>query len=381
MPSRGLPVDAPGQFPQAGGRVPVPGGCCRSGNGVRPHRPPVESLGHGTRAQRRPTVTPEPPPARSRVLPVRGGHVHLVEQGAGPLVLLLHGFPETWRSWRHQLPVLAGAGFRAVAVDLRGYGGSSVPADPAAYRVTALVEDVVDVVRGLGEETAVVVGHDVGSPVASTAALLRPDVVRAVGLLAVPYTPPGGPRPSEAFAALGDDPEFYVSWFQRPGAAEADMTADLEAWVAGFTAGLSGTAHTSPGPDGLFFVPRGARMSDRFPRGPLPPWSSAEDLRAQVQALRRTGVTGALAPYRNADRDWADLADHRGAALTQPLLFVAGDRDATVTWLADAIDDLPGRAPRTTSVLLPGCGHWVQQERPGEVGRLLVDWLRDLPAR
>ncbi len=326
-------------------------------------------------------MTPaDPTSARSRVLPVRGGHVHLVEQGAGPLVVLLHGFPETWRSWRHQLPALAGAGFRAAAVDLRGYGGSSVPADVAAYRVTELVQDVADVVHGLGERTAVVVGHDVGSPVASTAALLRPDVVRAVGLLGVPYAPPGGPRPSEAFAALGDDPEFYVSWFQRPGAAEADMTADLRAWVAGFTTGLDGAAHASPGPDGPFFVPRGARMSDRFPRGPLPSWCSPEDLAAQVAALRRTGVAGALARYRNADRDWADLAGHRGASLSQPLLFVAGERDATVTWMAEAVDRLPGHSPQVTSVLLPGCGHWVQQERPGEVGHLLVDWLRGLPA-
>ncbi|QXG77651.1 alpha/beta hydrolase [Modestobacter sp. L9-4] len=323
----------------------------------------------------------EPALLHHRTVPTASGDLHLVEQGTGPLVLLLHGFPETWRAWRAQLPALAAAGFRAVALDLRGNGTSSAPADVAAYRLEALVEDVVTVVHALGESTAVVVGHDVGSPVAAGAALLRPDVVRAVGLLGVPYTPPGGPRPSEVFAHIGGpDAEFYVSWFQEPGRAEADIEHDPRAWLTGFTTGLSGESHASPGPDGLFFVPRGARMSDRFPDDPAPAWLDPADLDAAAAELTHTGATGALNRYRNADRDWTDLAGHTGAHLTQPAVFIGGELDATSTWLADVIatqaETVPGLR---SSTLLPGCGHWVQRERPEEVNRLLTEWLADLP--
>jgi pimeloyl-ACP methyl ester carboxylesterase len=323
----------------------------------------------------------ESPTAQHRVVATPTGDLHVVEQGNGPLVVLLHGFPETWRAWRRQLPALAAAGFRAAALDLRGCGASAVPADVAAYRMEAMVDDVVSVVHGLGERTAVVVGHDVGSPIAAAAALLRPDVVCAVGLLGVPYTPPGGPRPTEAFAAIGGDADFYVSWFQQPGRAEADVLDDPRAWLTGFTTGLTGETHTSPGPDGLFFVPTGARMSDRFPTGPRPAWLSEADLDATVADLTRTGVTGALNRYRNADRDWADLAPHAGAVLTQPAIYIGGELDATSTWLAAVIDAQATTMPGLrSSTVLPGCGHWLQQERPAEVNRLLVEWLADLPA-
>jgi len=328
------------------------------------------------------TPLTDPAPLLHFTVATPSGDLHLVEAGTGPLVVLLHGFPGTWRAWRAQLPAIAAAGFRAVALDLRGNGTSSAPADVAAHRLEALVDDVVAVVRSLGESTAVVVGHDVGSPVAAGAALLRPDVVRAVGLLGVPYAPPGGPRPTEVFGQIGGGAaEFYVSWFQEPGRAEADIDRDPRAWLAGFTTGLSGESHASPGPDGLFFVPTGARMSDRFPDGPLPGWLDPADLDEAAAELRRTGATGALNRYRNADRDWADLAGHTGAQLTQPSIFIGGELDATTTWLADVIAAQPETMPGLrSSTLLPGCGHWVQQERPEEVNRLLTGWLTELPA-
>ncbi|WP_248966109.1 alpha/beta fold hydrolase [Sphaerisporangium perillae] len=159
------------------------------------------------------------------------GRIHLVEQGSGPLVLLVHGFPESWYSWRHQLPVLAAAGYRAVAVDVRGYDRSSKPEGVAAYRMLELVEDNVAVVHALGEQTAVIVGHDWGATIAANSALVRPDVFRAVGLLSVPYALRGGPRPSEVFAQMGGEEEFYVSYFQEPGRAEAEIEPDVRGWL------------------------------------------------------------------------------------------------------------------------------------------------------
>ncbi|MFH9085259.1 alpha/beta fold hydrolase [Streptomyces sp. NPDC017673] len=339
-------------------------------------------------------MSPSTPSAATHLLlPTPAGRTHAVQQGRrGPLVLLLHGFPESWYAWRHQLPVLAAAGYRAVAIDVRGYGRSSRPESVDAYRMLDLVADNVAVVEALGERSAVVVGHDWGASIAAVSALTRPDVFRAVGLLSVPYTPPGGPRPSEVFAAMagegteegdgaGAGEEFYVSYFQRPGRAEAEIEPDVRGWLAGFYAALS--ADTMPGPDAPapYSVSRGGTLRDRFPTGVLPSWLGERDLDVYAGEFERTGMTGALNRYRNMDRDWADLADQAGAQITQPSLFIGGERDASLAWLADALKAFPDTLPGLSgSHILDGCGHFVQQERPDETNRILLDWLASLPA-
>ena len=315
-----------------------------------------------------------------RLVPSPAGRIHLVEEGSGPLVLLIHGFPESWYSWRHQLPALAAAGYRGVAVDVRGYGRSSRPADVAAYRMVDLVDDAVAVVKALDESAAIVVGHDWGAGIAATSALLRPDVFTAAALLSVPYTPPGGPRPSDAFAHMSTgDSEFYVSYFQQPGRAEAEIEPDVRGWLAGFYAALS--ADTMPGseaPD-VHFVQRGGRLRDRFPADTLPAWLTPEDLDLFAGEFERTGMTGALNRYRNMDRDWQDLAAFEGRPLTQPTLFIGGARDASTTWMADAMAAFPKTMPRLAgSHILEDTGHWIQQERPEDVNALLTSWLTSL---
>ncbi|GAA3289302.1 hypothetical protein GCM10020295_00860 [Streptomyces cinereospinus] len=246
---------------------------------------------------------------RHRIVEAPAGRLHLVEQGTGPLVLLVHGFPESWYSWRRQLPALAAAGYRAVAIDVRGYGRSSKPAATDAYRMLDLVEDNVAVVRALGEESAVIVGHDWGSNIASASALIHPEIVRAVGLLSVPYAPPGGPRPTDIFGQIGGpEQELYVSYFQEPGRAETEIEPDVRSWLAGFYAALSADtmpAHDEPDPH---FVALGCQLRDRFPAGPLPAWLTEDDLDVYAGEFERTGLTGALNRYRNMDRDWEDLA-------------------------------------------------------------------------
>ncbi|WP_202530800.1 MULTISPECIES: alpha/beta fold hydrolase [unclassified Streptomyces] len=333
----------------------------------------------GVRSARLPEVpvTAPVPPARHRLLALPGGRVHVVEQGEGPLVLLLHGFPESWHAWRHQLPVLAAAGYRAVAVDARGYGRSSRPGDTEAYRAVALVGELVSLVRALGEERAVLAGHDWGATLAGQAGLLRPEMFSAIALLGVPYTPPGGPRPSEVFAAMGGEEEFYVPFLQRPGVAEAEMEQDVRGWLAGFYTTLSGRSGVVP--PGPFFVPRGHAMRERFVDGPLPSWLSEEELDAYAGEFERTGFGGALARYRVMDRDWEDLAAWEGEPLQQPSLFLAGREDASLAWLSEAVDAFPRTLPGLRGThLLDDCGHWVQQERPDEVGALLVEWLAGL---
>ncbi|MGW0537415.1 alpha/beta fold hydrolase [Streptomyces sp. NPDC003032] len=327
-------------------------------------------------------MQPEPTAElRHRTVEAPAGRLHLVEQGTGPLVLLVHGFPESWYSWRRQLPALAAAGHRAVAIDVRGYGRSSKPAATDAYRMLDLVEDNVAVVRALGEENAVVVGHDWGSNIAAASALLHPEVFRAVALLSVPYAPPGGPRPTDVFGQIGGpEQEFYVSYFQKPGRAEAEIEPDVRGWLAGFYAALSGDTMPAQGePDPHFVARAGGRLRDRFPTGVLPAWLSEDDLDVYAGEFERTGITGALNRYRNMDRDWEDLAPHRGAPIEQSSLFIGGALDASTTWMSDAIDAYPTTLPGlSASHLLDACGHWIQQERPDEVNRLLTDWLAGL---
>lgn len=199
----------------------------------------------------------------------------------------------------------------------------------------AHVADNAAVVRALGASSATVIGHDWGSPIAATSALLRPDLFTAVGLLSVPYAPRGGVRPTDAFALAGGDEEFYVASFQEPGRAEAEMKTDVRSWLRGFYTALSGDF---TGPAGVFTIAPGGRMRDRLPdSAPLPHWLFEEDLDIYAEEFERTGMTGALNRYRNVDRDWEDLAAWDGATLGQRALFIGGRDDASTTWLAEAI--------------------------------------------
>ncbi|HEY1119170.1 MAG TPA: alpha/beta hydrolase, partial [Acidimicrobiales bacterium] len=171
---------------------------------------------------------------------VNGIELHAVELGSGPLVLLVHGFPESWYSWRYQLPVLAAAGYRVVAVDVRGYGRSSAPEAIEDYRMLRHVADNVALVAALGEERATIIGHDWGAPIAWASAQLRPDVFRAVAGLSVPFSPAGPTRPTDAFAAMGGDEDFYISYFQEPGRAEEEIEADVRRWLLGMYYTASG---------------------------------------------------------------------------------------------------------------------------------------------
>jgi pimeloyl-ACP methyl ester carboxylesterase len=245
-----------------------------------------------------------------------------------------------------------------------------------------LVEDNVAVVHALGEQTAVIAGHDWGATIAANSALVRPDVFRAVGLLSVPYAPRGGPRPGEVFAQMGGEEESSTSaTFRSRAEAEAEIEPDVRGWLAGFSAALSGdTMSPADAPD-PHFVSRGGTLRDRFPAGLLPAWLSEDDLDVYAAEFERTGTGGALNRYRNMDRDWEDLAGFDGSSITQPSLFIGGALDASTTWMADAIQAYPATLPGlASSHILDGCGHWIQQERPDEVNEILTDWLASLPA-
>jgi pimeloyl-ACP methyl ester carboxylesterase len=315
---------------------------------------------------------------RHRVVSTNGIRVHCVEEGEGPLVVMVHGFPESWYSWRHQLPAIAAAGYRAVAIDVRGYGRSSHPRAIEDYRMTRMVGDVCGLLPALGASRACLVGHDWGAPIVWNSALLRPDLFWGVAGLSVPYTPRGEGPPlaamRERFGATGD--EFYVEYFQQPGRAEDEIEEDLRRWLLGFYWSASGDV-PPPAPN-IGLIARGAKMRDRFSYpATMPAWLTEQDLDFYAGEFERTGLTGGLNRYRNVDRDWEDFAAFAGAAIQVPALFIGGDRDGPTVWGAAAIQRFAQTLPRLwRSEILPGCGHWVQQERPEETNRLLVDFLK-----
>jgi pimeloyl-ACP methyl ester carboxylesterase len=318
-----------------------------------------------------------PEGARSHVVDAAGTRIHCVEAGEGPLVLLVHGFPESWYSWRHQLPALAGAGYRAVAIDVRGYGRSSKPLAVEDYRMTRLVADNVALVKALGESEAVIIGHDWGAPIAWNSAMLRPQVFTAVAGLSVPFSVPSERRPLASMRLMGGEEEFYIEYFQEPGRAEAEIEADVRGWVLGFMFTASGDAPPPAPGQTVATVPHGAQMKDRF-RYPetMPSWLSEADVDVYASELEHSGFRGPLNRYRNVDRDWEDLAAWRGASIDVPALFIGGDRDGPTIWGAGAIAAFPQTLPKLhRSVILEGCGHWTQQERPAEVNAALIEFL------
>jgi pimeloyl-ACP methyl ester carboxylesterase len=325
----------------------------------------------------------------SRILNVNGIRIHAVEAdgspgpGSGRMVLLVHGFPESWYSWRHQLRALATAGYRAVAIDVRGYGRSSAPPHVEDYRMTQLVADNLGVVEALGERSAVIVGHDWGAPIAWSSAWMRPDVFTAVAGLSVPFAGRGPTRPTMGFRAMGGEEEFYIEYFQQPGRAERELEVDVRNWLLGFYYSISGSAPTQfVGGGTVGSIPWGHEMKERFvyPESDAwPDWMSAADLDFYTAEFERTGFTGGLNRYRNVDRDWEDQAHLAGRPIEVPALFIGGDRDGPTIWGRAAIERFPLTLPLLTrSIILDGCGHWTQQERAAEVNAALVEFLLGL---
>jgi pimeloyl-ACP methyl ester carboxylesterase len=306
--------------------------------------------------------------------------LHIAEQGAGPLVLLCHGFPESWYSWRHQLGALAAAGFHAVAPDMRGYGQSERPQEIERYTLFHLVGDMVGVLDALEVERAVIAGHDWGAPVAWSAALLRPDRFRAVIGLSVPYLPRGRTRPTIRMPQNADA-SFYQLYFQSPGLAEAELERDVRKSLRMILYSASGDGSRDGG-DGLSMVPRRGGFLTRMVDPPtLPAWLGEADLDIYAGEFARTGFRGGLNWYRNIDRNWELSAPFAGAAVRVPALFVAGDRDLVVSFpgMKELIANLRTFVPALReSVMLEGCGHWTQQERAADVNAAMLAFLRNL---
>ncbi|MGH7947651.1 MAG: alpha/beta fold hydrolase, partial [Candidatus Binataceae bacterium] len=245
-------------------------------------------------------------PARDfEFINTNGVRLRCVVEGNGPLAIMVHGWPESWYSWRHQIGPLRAAGYRVVVPDVRGYGGSDAPEPIEAYDMESLIGDVLGLIDHFGEQQAILIGHDWGAPIVWNTAALHPGRVRAVAALSVPYAPRGKMSSIALWRQLYPNRFFYQLYFQKPGVAEVEFEADIRTALRKIYYGGSGDA-----PKGLFRAdkPTNSKMLDDLPDPPTQPaWLTDEDLDYYVSQFEKTGFRGSLNRYRNQERDWERL--------------------------------------------------------------------------
>ena len=312
-----------------------------------------------------------------RTVATNGIQMHIAEQGAGPLVVLCHGFPESWYSWRHQLSALAEAGSHAVAPDMRGYGQTEQPKEVEAYDIFHLTADLVGLINSLGGESVVIVGHDWGAWITQFAALFRPDLFRAVALLSVPFLPRLSISPSAWEQQKYPGKIFYQQIFRSPG-SEKIFEADVHGTIVN---GLYSASGESPAEQGWKFAmdPKEAASLGMPPTPQKPTFVNDTEIEFLVGEFKRSGFVGGLNYYRNVDRNWALTPFLDGAKLPQPTLFIAGDRYGVLGFWGEEVEAMERNVPNLRrKLILPGVGHWTQQESPEAVNRALIEFLRGL---
>lgn len=315
------------------------------------------------------------PGVSQRRVATNGISLNIAEAGQGPLVLLLHGFPESWFSWRHQFAPLAAAGFHVVAPDMRGYGKSDMPAAIAAYCQFEVVKDIIGLIPALGYETAIVIGHDWGAPTAWATALHHPDVVRAVGGLSVPFMPRSPVQPMPIMREMFKGQFFYQLYFQEPGVAEAEFEKDIRGALRKFLILAGGETDLTK------IAPKTDKddLLSNLPDPPqLPKWLSEADLDFYAAEFSRSGMRGPINYYRNHDLYW-ELTKDAPFTISQPAMYVAGTNDGVVMMAAAAIEMMPHFVKDLRiNKMIQGIGHWTQQEAPEAVNELILDFLKQI---
>ena len=319
-----------------------------------------------------------------KIVESNGINIRLAMMGEGPLVIFCHGWPESWYSYRYQLPAVADAGFKAVAYDVRGYGESDKPHEIEAYTMRNMTNDVVGIIDALGYDTAITIGHDWGGPIALNTAALNEDRISATGTLSVPFTG-RGPMPTlDLWKEIYKDRFFYQLYFQKEGVAEEEFESDLSRSLFmtytnsdgrgmkfNFEKSQSGSVPEKT-KDSTFL--EGMEMFEDFPN-----WFTKEDLDYFVSQFEISGLRGPFNRYRAQNIDWHEIPELEGKMLEQPAFFITGTLDP-VNFFVPSDQSLTDRIkPNYKNLLfaeeLEGIGHWTQQEAPEEVNSFIIDFL------
>lgn len=314
-----------------------------------------------------------------QTIAVNGIEIRTAVAGTGPLIVLVHGWPELWYSWRHQIKPLANAGYRVVAPDVRGYGGSSKPDAVESYDMASLTGDVVGIIDAFGAETAILIGHDWGAPICWNTATFYPERVSAIANLSVPYHRRLDISEIELWRHLYGDDFFYQLYFQDEGVAEAELEADTRSSLRKIYYALSGD---DPIRDRWLTHTRGQQLLDPFvDPTPFPKWLRASDIDYLVANYEVSGFRGPLNRYRNAQRDYDNLPQMNATPLRQPSCFIGGGRDALRHFVPghDLYENVSRHCDdQRVSKIIEGAGHWIQQEAPEEVTATLLSFLETL---
>jgi len=310
-----------------------------------------------------------------------GIRVRAAVEGDGPLVIMVHGFPELWYSWRHQIRAVAAAGYRVVAPDVRGYGGSDKPQAIDSYDMREMTADVVGLIDALGEDSAILVGHDWGAPIVWNTAFLHPDRISAVAGLSVPARPRGETSTLDLWRTLYEGRFFYQLYFLEEGVAEAELEADMHATFRKLF--LYGSGDIDPAVRAaLSDKPLGSGWLDGMPDPDvLPDWITAADIDYFAANFSAGGFRGPLNRYRAQQRDWELLPELSNLRIAQPSCFIAGSRDGVRNFIPGVdMFETAGEycADFRGATIVDGVGHWVQQEAPDEVNRALLAFLAQL---
>jgi pimeloyl-ACP methyl ester carboxylesterase len=316
---------------------------------------------------------------RLRTIRSNGINMRIAEMGKGQLVLMVHGWPESWYSWRHQMPALAAAGYHVVAPDMRGYGMSDKPTAVEDYDIHHLGTDLTGIVDAMGEKSAILVGHDWGAIVCWNSLLLHPDRFSALAAMSVPYNGRGERSPIDGMRAANGENFYYILYFQEPGVAEKELDADPHGLISRLY-----LSPDSPREAPLITDPKrsaGGFLGRRGAAKGLPSWLTQKDLDYYVGEFTRAGFRGGINYYRNFDRNWQTTPQLTGVKIQQPVTFIAGSEDTVIRGATAA--SLETSMKRNTTdfrgaTLIPGAGHWVQQEKPEEVNALLLSFIAGL---
>ncbi len=301
-------------------------------------------------------------------------------EGEGPLVVMVHGFPESWYSWRHQIPVVANAGYKVAAIDVRGYGGSEKPHEIYDYSMKEITADIAGIPAAMGYDKAILMGHDWGAPLVWHTSLYHPDQVSAVAALSVPYTGLGPASTVDMADKIftQNNKFFYQVYFQKEGEAEADLEDDVRTTLRR----LYYVWSAQGGKDWPRDKAHGEKLLTDIPDpDPFPSWMSEAEIDYYVSEFEASGFRGPLNKYRTHKADYELLKSQTDHKIYQPALFIGGDKDPVLKMIPgrNVVDIMKPNVPNLMrAVVLDNCGHWTQQEKPEEVNRLLLEWLDDL---